>query len=303
MQSSFESLQAAVASFFKFTPKEMVANSLKSKTEAGLGVCEFEATMFFSDIVGFTQISERVEPKKLIMCMEEYFEAVSEIVEGLQGTIGDYIGDAVFAFFNVPHHVGEYHALYCIESALKQQEALKALRKRWKKRNLPEFFVRMGINTGMCLAGNVGSKSRLKYTLIGDAVNLASRLEALGKFYDTVVTISNASFQQPGVADAFCVRVLDVVAVVGKSQSTIVMEVMARRSEASSIQLNLEMLSFQMIENYLGRQFEPCFNILTEMDHLFPGNTAILKLMDRVAGLRHSTLPPDWDGTIRLSHK
>ncbi len=106
------------------------------------------------------------------------------------GIVGDFIGDAVFAFWNAPAAREARHAFLACDAAMEQQEQLVRLRAEWIKRGLPAFKIRIGINTGPCLAGNVGSEMRLKYTLIGDTVNLAARLEGIGKYYHVNLVVS-----------------------------------------------------------------------------------------------------------------
>ncbi len=282
MQRSFDGMQTALKAFSMFTPREVVRGLLKRTRRADVGVEEVFATAQFSDIEGFTSISESVSPQKLIIAMEEYFDKMTAIIESCEGTVGDLIGDCIFSFFNAPAPIGPRHAFLCVESALKMQEVLIELREDWKSRGLPEFRVRMGINSGKCLAGNVGSRSRLKFTLLGDEINLASRLEGLCKQYGCYIAISDSTFSSVGVADGFCCRVLDRVAVVGKKSATIVREVLARRSEATADQLLLESLSNQMLASLVAGDIATCGEILESMDKLKPNDLAILKLMVRV---------------------
>src|SRR5690349_15010226 len=137
------------------------------------------ATSFFSDIVGFTSIAEQISPNDMVVVLKTYFNEMSNIIISHNGVVGDYIGDAVFAMFNAPiqvvlcgflrfFHQGQasLHAFLACDAALAQQNALKKLRAEWKTQSLPEIRIRIGINTGNVLAGNVGSEVRLKYTFI-----------------------------------------------------------------------------------------------------------------------------------------
>ena len=275
---------------------------LQEKVEAKLGVEQADASCFFSDIVGFTTISEQTDPNCLIRTLAEYFNAVAGLVESRKGLIGDYIGDAVFAFWGVPEHVTEHAYLAC-ESALAQQKCLESLRVSWKERGMPEFRIRIGIHSGFVLAGNVGSDTRMKYTLIGDTVNLASRLEGIGKQYGVEIVISKSTYSQPGVSEAFCTRVLDVVKVVGKETPTTILALISKRSEATKDELLLERLSGEMMELYLGREFGKCLTALHEMNVVIGDHISVTNMICRVQKLSKMKLDNGWNGAEELSSK
>jgi adenylate cyclase len=228
---------------------------------------------------------------------------MTSIIEAGEGTVGDFIGDAVFAFWNAPIACGPRHAMICVEAAVAQQERLVELRKGWAELGLPCFKVRMGINSGKCLAGNVGSRTRLKYTLIGDAVNLASRLEGLGKHYGCYLTISENTFQEPEVAHTFCARILDIVAVAGKEQPTIIREVLARRHEATEEQLELERLSEAMMDAYLCADIESCRKLLQLMKAIKSNDVSINGMFARLQKLASTGFPVGWTGVLKMKLK
>lgn len=277
-------------------------------------------TSFFSDIVGFTTISEKTDPHVLIACLAEYFNAMTDIIQAREGVVGDFIGDAVFAFWNTPARSSRHAYLAC-DAAMAQQEALVALRAQWEKRNLPQLRIRIGINSGKALAGNVGSDTRMKvsilwrtyaslsfsiraqYTLIGDSVNLAARLEGLGKQYSVGITISQSTYDEPGVREAFVSRVLDLVAVVGKSEPTLIMTLIARREHATPAQVQLEALSWSMIEAYrMGRMVE-AVALLEQMRVLAPDCESVVAMLGRARALCETGVPPDWNGVSKMTSK
>ncbi len=303
MQTAFDAMAVTLKSFSKFTSLVSVRNMLKSRTEAELGVEPVTATCFFSDIESFTSFSEKVLPIRLIKALEDYFSNMTTIIESAEGTVGDFIGDAVFAFWNAPTVCGPRHAMMCVEAAVSQQERLVELRKEWAEHGLPCFKVRMGINSGKCLAGNVGSRTRLKYTLIGDAVNLASRIEGLGKHYGCYLTISENTFQEPEVAQTFCARILDIVAVAGKEQPTIIREVLARRREASEEQLELERLSVAMMDAYLCADMDICLRMLQLMKAIKSSDVSINGMIARVQKLASTGFPVGWTGVLKMKLK
>jgi adenylate cyclase len=184
-----------------------------------------------------------------------------------------------------------------------QQERLVQLREEWSVRGMPAFKIRIGINTGSCLAGNVGSEQRMKYTLIGDTVNLAARLEGMGKYYHVNLTVSMATYAAPGVQEAFVGRVLDVVTVVGKKEPTKILTLVARRHAATAEQLEQERLSWQMIEAYIAGRLDEARERLQEMQALLPGDYSVQLMMDKVAKLQATGLPEGWNGATAMTEK
>jgi adenylate cyclase len=303
MQSAFNSMKVALQGFAKFAPVHVVKKLLADHVEAKLRVEETVATAFFSDIEGFTTISEREAPETLIATLAEYFNAMTAIVLARNGIVGDFIGDAVFAFWNSPAERQAQHALLACESAMDQQEQLVQLREAWKDRGMPQFKIRIGINTGPCLAGNVGSEQRMKYTLIGDTVNLAARLEGIGKHYRVNLTVSMATYTSPGVRETFVGRVLDVVKVVGKREPTKILTLIARRASATAGELEGERLSWLMIEAYVAGRLEEARSWLDEMHRLLPDDYSVHLMTEKVTRLQATGLPAGWNGATAMTEK
>ncbi len=186
---------------------------------------------------------------------------------------------------------------------MEQQEQLVQLREEWKRRGMPQFKIRIGINTGPCLAGNVGSEQRMKYTLIGDTVNLAARLEGIGKYYHVNLTVSGATYAAAGVREAFVGRVLDVVTVVGKREPTKILTLVARRAQATAEQLEQERLSWLMIEAYVAGRLEEARECLEQLRLVLPGDYSVQLMVDKVAKLQATGLPEGWNGATAMTEK
>lgn len=178
-------------------------------------------TASFSDIKGFSTISEGLTPDALVELLNEYLTEMTDIVMENQGTLDKYIGDAIVAFFGAPLHYDNHAELAC-RSALLCQKRLKKLREKWQGEGKPLVEARLGINTGPMLVGNMGSHQRFDYTVIGDEVNLAARLEGINKQYGTYICISENT--HAAIGDAFAVRELDLIRVVGRATPVLIYE-------------------------------------------------------------------------------
>jgi adenylate cyclase len=178
-------------------------------------------SIFFSDLEGFTGISEGLEPEALTALLNDYLSAMTDIIHEEGGTVDKYEGDAIIAFWNAPLQQPD-HARRCVRAALRCQARLAELRPSLRERLGKDLNMRIGINSGPAVVGNMGSHTRFDYTMIGDAVNLAARLEGINKHFGTYTLISQATKEQ--MEDAFPVRELSRVAVVGRREPVVVYE-------------------------------------------------------------------------------
>ncbi|HUX50022.1 MAG TPA: adenylate/guanylate cyclase domain-containing protein [Spirochaetia bacterium] len=182
-----------------------------------------ELTIFFSDLQGFTGISEGLSPEELTALLNDYLSAMTDIIQEEGGTIDKYEGDAIIAFWNAP--LGqEDHAVRAIRATLRCQARLTELRPAFRERVNKDLYMRVGVNTGPAVVGNMGSHTRFDYTMLGDAVNLASRLEGINKQFATYSMMSQAT--RDAIAGAFPARELSRVAVVGRREPVVVYEPM-----------------------------------------------------------------------------
>lgn len=198
---------------------ELIHNPAKLK----LGGERAEISIFFSDLQGFTGISEKLSPEVLIELLNEYLSAMSDIILEEQGTIDKYEGDAIIAFWNAPLPV-QNHAVQIVKSALRCQSVLAEMNPRLKEKAGTDLKMRIGIHTGPAVVGNMGASERFDYTMLGDSVNLAARLEGVNKQFGTYTMISQETRKQIG--DAYPVRELARVEVVGRKEPVVVYEPM-----------------------------------------------------------------------------
>ncbi|MBT5632391.1 MAG: CHASE2 domain-containing protein [Nitrospina sp.] len=185
-----------------------------------------ELTAFFSDVAGFSSISEKLSPEDLVLLLNDYLTEMTDIIKKYEGTVDKFEGDAIIAFFGAPISHKDHARRTCLV-ALEMQERLAQLREGWKKEGKAELYMRIGINTGPAVVGNMGSKTRMDYTMMGDSVNLAARLEGVNKQYKTETMISGFTYEQ---AKEFVeVRELDRIRVVGKKEPVKIYELLAHK--------------------------------------------------------------------------
>jgi adenylate cyclase len=202
--------------FQHYVPPAVVEDLAADAGKLRLGGEKRELTVLFSDIRGFTTLSEGMEPEELVKLMNEYFTAMTQEVFRQRGSLDKYIGDAVMAVFGAPVAEPEHPRLAC-RAALGMVSALRTLQEQWRKAGKPSVDIGIGINTGPMVVGNMGSASRFNYTVVGDAVNLASRIESLNKTYGTNILVSETTYER--VRDEFrAAREVDRVRVRGRTQ-------------------------------------------------------------------------------------
>lgn len=211
--------------FSKYVSKDVVNEILKNEGAIELRGQKLHMSVYFSDIRGFTSFSEKMDPVELSELLNKYFTPMSAIITKHRGTIDKYIGDAIMAMFGAPINY-KNHAQKACEAALECTEALKILNSEFAKRNWPEIKIGIGINTGYMNAGNIGSETIQNYTVIGDSVNLASRIESLTKEYGVSIIISEYTYNE--VREFFVCKELDQVRVKGKEQPIRIYELISK---------------------------------------------------------------------------
>ncbi len=220
--------------FSKYVAPEYVAQLADDPSKINLGGRRAELTILFSDIRGFTSISEKMEPHEVIEFLNEYLSDMAAIVKQAGGTLDKFIGDAVMAFWGEPVHHPD-HADRAADCALAMQATTRALAERWVAEGKPDIHIGVGINTAEVVVGNIGSvEHKLDYTVIGDGVNLASRLESANKEFHTGIIISEFTLAKLG--DRFEVRALGDVKVKGKEKPVAIFELLGRRAPAAPAQ-------------------------------------------------------------------
>ncbi len=255
-------------------------------------------TVLFSDIRGFTAISERMTAPDLARFLNEYFTPMSDIVMKNMGTVDKFIGDALMAFWNAPAD-NPRHARDAAASALEMVNRLAELQVGWTARGLPKVAIGCGINTGPMFAGYMGSEQRKNYTVMGDNVNIASRLEELNKVYASSILITESTLSE--LAGEYVCRVVDKVRVSGKMSSVVIYELLG--AGPGTDEECEEIATFgRVFELYQEREFATAESLLKELVFIRPRQLYKMYL-DRLAIYKALPPPPDWDGTFSMRQK
>jgi adenylate cyclase len=215
--------------FGKYVSPVVRDTLIKNPEKLNLGGEKRDITIFFSDIRGFTPISEKLDPEELTHLLNEYLTEMSEIIIENEGLVDKYMGDAIMAFWGAPLDQPNHAELAC-KSGLEMMEKLKELQKKWKKEGIPTFDIGIGLNSGEAIVGNMGSSKRFDYTVMGDNVNIASRLEGLNKTYGTNIIISENTYKI--VKDKFKTKKLGTVKVKGKEKSISIYELLSKKIDS-----------------------------------------------------------------------
>jgi len=300
MHAARDRMTRGLRSFAKYVPAGLVRDLMERGKEAALGGETRELTVYFSDIADFTSIAETLSPNDLVDQLGDYFEEMSAVIRSQRGTVDKFIGDAIMAFWGAPHEV-EDHALAACAAALACQARLAALRQVWAKEGHAAFHARIGINTGKVLVGNIGSDERMNYTVMGDPVNVASRLEAQCKRVKLDIIIGQRTRELAG--ETIVARPLDKFAVKGKAEGIIVYELVALRNKATPDQLRAEALGEEAMQAYLARNFASVIAACHKLLELLPGDVSASALLARAEQLNKTDVPEDWDGVMVLTDK
>jgi adenylate cyclase len=257
-------------------------------------------TAFFSDVAGFSSVSEKLEPEELVELLNDYLTEMSRIILKYEGTVDKYEGDAIIAFFGAPLSM-EDHALKACLVSIEMQKRLQTLREKWKEEGMPELFCRIGLNTGPMVVGNMGSKTRMDYTIMGDAVNLASRLEGINKQYHTSILITKETYESTnGGVEA---RELDVIRVVGKKEPVSIYELLGKKGDIGEKKEKAIKVFNDGLQQYREGKWEEamdCFQKVLDIDSNDGPSTIYV---ERCKEFINNQPPDGWDGVFEYQEK
>jgi adenylate cyclase len=290
-------MKSGLRSFIKFVPDDLVRRLLSSGREAVLGGEIRRLTIFFSDIEGFTTLSEKVSPDVLVHDLARYFEILSRRLRQHSGTIDKFIGDGLLCFFNAPEEVPNHENLACRGTLL----ALEELALLQRDPRTAAFRTRVGLHRGDVLVGNIGTPERFAYTVLGDVVNVTSRLESLNKVYGTQVLASMDVREH--AANDFEWRHLDRVSVAGRSGSLDIYELMGLKNGVDKDLLENRNLYEEALELYFARSFWDALRIFARIADHCPGDKAASLMKARCDHMLSLELRVDWDGVFAYDLK
>ncbi|MBF0543865.1 MAG: CHASE2 domain-containing protein [Candidatus Riflebacteria bacterium] len=287
--------------FQRFVSADVVQFMIDNPNFVKPGGQRVELTVFFSDVAGFTSISEMLTPEELVVLLNEYLGTMTDILFKYGGTLDKFIGDAVMAFWNYPRGQ-EDHAVRACLCALEMQEKITELQKGWAERKLPKIAARAGINTAFVSVGYMGSeKAQMNFTCMGDGVNLASRLEGANKEYGTYLMISDATYQK--AKDQVTVRFLDFLAVKGKKEPVKVHQLVSRKGQEPFEWSERIALYDKAIALHLERKWDEAISTFEELLSRWPDDGPSKTYLSRCHEYRENPPPEDWDGSYHLTHK
>jgi adenylate cyclase len=284
MDASIYSMKLAFRSFVCYVPKAIVEQLLLKNKKIALGGEKKEITVVFSDITNFTSIIEDLPVEKITPLLEEYFDMLSKIMLQNQGTIDKYIGDGIMAFWGAPKDLPD-HTSICAEAILLCHAFVNELNERRAKKSMPVFRTRFGIHTGNAIVGNIGTAERMNYTLMGDTVNTASRLQGINKIYKTGIIISDQVKQK--LHPEFITRPLDVVEVKGKKQKIAIYELIGKTGSKPEIAPSPEKIRLaekfsEAYQAFHANDLAKAKSLFTSLHQEFPDDGATALYLERL---------------------
>ncbi len=288
--------------FGHFLSPKVIGELMKDPGRLSLGGERRELTVLFSDIEGFTTVSEKMKPELLVEFLNEYLSEMTDVILDHEGIIDKYEGDAIMAEFGAPLQTDD-HALKACNTAIEMQLRLEKLREKWTEKDLPSIHTRIGINSGVMALGNFGSKDVFDYTVMGDAVNIGARLEGANKIYGTYMMISSTTYEE--VKNQFKTRYLDKLLVKGKTEPVTVYELLGRTDNVMPLLSDAALLEpyNQGITHYFNQEWKLAIQSFQEALSIDPDDGPSKLYLNRCREYQQSPPPENWDGVYRMTSK
>jgi adenylate cyclase len=293
MNEAIDHMKTGLKSFAKYVPLDLVSKLIQSGHPAKIGGEKQHLTLLFSDLAHFTALSEKKNAEELVQILENYFNEMSHVIQAQHGTVDKYMGNGLMAFWGAPLKTHS-HALDACRAAL-------LMREKEKKLNNPSTLsLRIGINTGEAIVGNFGSPTRMNYTTIGDAVNLANRLETLNTFYGTCILLGPDTAK--AVSSTLLLRPIDHVAVKGKKQVVLIYELLSEKQEASPNTLSAIAAYKEGLDQYVNQKFQDAIRSFEKAKQLFGGkDTPSDAMIHKARHYLEKPPGPGWKGATILT--
>lgn len=284
--------------FSTYVSSQLVSELLRDPGSLKLGGEKREVTLLFSDIRGFTTLSEKLPPEELVRLLNEYLNPMTGIVLNEEGMLDKYIGDAIMAVFNAPVPIEDHPAKAC-NAALKMMAKLVELNSVWRERGYPVLDIGIGINTGEAVVGNMGAELRFDYTAIGDTVNLASRLEGMNKLYGTNIIVSENTYEL--IKERFLFRELDLVKVKGKHRPIVMYELLGGAD--ADVGPDLVRRFSEALRLFRAGRFDEARESLVALLETYPDDGPSRLYIKRCDEYIETPPPEGWDGVYVAKSK
>lgn len=288
------------SAFSRYLSPKVIEEIMDDPDSLQLGGEKREISIFFSDVAGFSTISEQLTPEELVALLNEYLSQMTDIIMEKEGTVDKFEGDAIMAFYGAPQNQKD-HAIRACLAALDMKQRLAEMREVWNSIGQHELKVRMGINTGDAVVGNMGSRTRMDYTAMGDSVNLASRLEGANKAYGTFAIISEATYEK--AKDHIEARRLDRIRVIGKEEPIMVYELLQRKGQLPSYMHEMLEKYYEGLELFEQRDWANARKKFKAGLKLLPDDGPCQTYYDRCSEFMKKPPSKNWDGVYRLKTK
>lgn len=285
--------------FGTYVPPELVDEMVKDPDSYSMKAAAKELTVMFCDMRGFTKMSEQMEPTQLQALLNGVFSRLTDLIRGNRGTIDKYMGDCVMAFWGAPVETPR-HAQLSVKTAIEMSAAVRKLNEEHRSQGIPEIGIGIGLNTGTMCVGDMGSDIRRSYTVIGDAVNLGSRLEGLSKTYGVDIVVSESTRK---LATDYAWQELDRVRVKGKDQAVAIFWPVGLSAELSKAQSDELRTWAALLKAYRAQDWDQCDVQLLNLERMNAKKYLYELYAQRVASMRQLPFDPSWDGATHFETK
>lgn len=280
---------------------EVLVRELESNPEkAKLGGERRFITIFFSDLANFASLSEQLEPEKIVSLLNDYFTEMSQIILDSKGIIDKYQGDGIMAFWGAPIPSQDHAVMACL-AALGCQQRLEKINNKLRGERFPPLSMRIGLHSGEAIVGNMGSTQRFDYTIIGDNVNLASRLEGVNKQFGTKIIISEITYQL--AKERIAARELDLITVKGKEKPIGIFQLLGEEDKITRNDRRIKTLSEDGLKLYRMKEFKEAQKKFEKVMEISPNDQPSQIFVARCKNLMDAPPPANWDGVFRLKEK
>jgi adenylate cyclase len=286
--------------FSTYLAPSVVKQLIKSPEKLGLGGEDREITAFFSDVQGFTSISEKLSAKELVELLNEFLTEMTDIILTHEGTVDKFEGDAIIAFFGAPNTL-ENHARTTCKACVAMHDRLKILNERWKQEHRPQLHMRIGLSSGIAVVGNMGSVNRMDYTMMGDVVNTAARLEGVNKVYGSYSMISETTKNMAG--PEIETREIDTIFLVGKNEPVTIYQIIGLKGHVDENLLKTVAFYEKGLSHYKINDFKTALTHFEQALTISLDDGPSKTMADRCRKYIKNPPPSDWNGVFKITSK